>query len=212
MKLAIFGPPGGGKGTQAKIIAEKLGLKHISTGDILREEVREGTELGEEAKGYMERGELVPDELILRILKKALEDAREGFILDGFPRTLKQAEALEGITKLDEVINIVVPDGEIIKRITGRLVCPGCGATYHEVNNPPKVPGRCDRCGAELIKRSDDREETVRKRLQAYHKQSEPVLEYYRKKGIVTDFDGVGDIEEISERILRHLRERYGNR
>lgn len=211
MKLAIFGPPGGGKGTQAKIIAEKLGLRHISTGDILREEVREGTELGQEAKGYMERGELVPDELILRILKKALEGAKEGFILDGFPRTLKQAEALDEITELDEVINIVVPDEEIVRRITGRLVCPGCGATYHEVNNPPKVPGRCDRCGSELIKRSDDSEETVRRRLEAYHSQSEPVLEYYRKKGLVTDFNGVGDIEEISENILRHLRERTGN-
>jgi len=210
MKLAIFGPPGGGKGTQAKIIAEKLGLKHISTGDILREEVREGTELGLEAKGYMERGELVPDELILRILKKALGEAPRGFILDGFPRTLKQAEELESITELDEIINIVVPDEEIIRRVTGRLVCPGCGATYHEINNPPKVQGRCDRCGTELIKRSDDREETVKKRLEAYHTQSEPVLEYYRRRGIVTDFDGVGGIEEISERILKHLRERYG--
>lgn len=210
MKLVIFGPPGGGKGTQAKIIAERFGLKHISTGDILREEVRKGTELGREARGYMERGELVPDPLLLKILKKALENAPRGFLLDGFPRTLKQAEELNKITELDEVINIVVPDEEIERRVTGRLICPKCGATYHEVYNPPKTPGVCDRCGSELIKREDDSRETVRRRLEAYHTQSEPVLEYYRKLGIVTDFDGVGSIEEISRRILKHLMERYG--
>ena len=209
MKLAIFGPPGGGKGTQAKIISDHFGIKHISTGDILREEVRRGTELGLQAKGYMERGELVPDELILRILEKAMEGAEKGFILDGFPRTIPQARALDSSVSLDEVLNIVVPDEEIVRRITGRLVCPKCGATYHEINSPPKRPGVCDRCGSRLIKREDDTEETVKRRLEAYHRETEPVLDYYRNKGIVVDFDGVGSIEEISKRIIQHLEERF---
>lgn len=203
MNIVLLGPPGSGKGTQAKMIAEKYGVVHISTGDILRENVRNNTPLGVEAKKFMEAGKLVPDSLLIDIIKDRLakDDVKGGWMLDGYPRTMPQAEAMDKILpnlgqKIDVVLNIDVPDEELVKRVTGRRMC-NCGTTYHVQFNPPKVEGKCDACGADLYQRADDTEETVKERLQAYHAQTQPLIDYYDKRGIVATVIGVGDIKEI---------------
>jgi adenylate kinase len=211
MNIVLLGPPGSGKGTQAKMIAEKYGVVHISTGDILRENVRNDTDLGKEAKKFMEAGKLVPDSLLIDIIKDRLakDDVKGGWMLDGYPRTMPQAEAMDKILpnlgqKIDVVLNIDVPDQELVKRVTGRRMCK-CGATYHVQFNPPKVEGKCDACGGELYQRADDTEETVKERLQAYHAQTQPLIDYYDKKGIVVTVLGVGDIKEIFGKIAEAL-------
>jgi len=212
MKIIMLGAPGAGKGTQAKMISEKYHLPHISTGDIFRANIRNGTELGKEAKGYMDKGLLVPDELTVRILldRVAKEDCKSGYILDGFPRNIPQAEVLDKeLTRLGDKIDIVidmeVPDESIINRITGRRACTSCGATYHIVNVPPKKEGVCDKCGEELILRDDDREETVKKRLNIYHEQTQPLIKYYQKKGVLKTFDGTKDMMDVFTEITEIL-------
>ncbi|WP_334110324.1 adenylate kinase [Thermodesulfitimonas autotrophica] len=215
MNLLIMGPPGAGKGTQAAEIVKELKIPHISTGDMLREAVKQGTEMGKKAKEYMDKGQLVPDEVIIGVVKERLgqPDCKVGFLLDGFPRTLPQAEALDqtlkemGI-KLDAVINIRVPREKIVDRITGRRVCRVCGDTYHVVNKPPKESGKCDKCGGELYQRSDDTAETVNKRLDVYEAQTQPLLDYYGKQGIVRDINGDQPINKVLEDILAALKKR----
>lgn len=211
MDIILLGPPGSGKGTQAKMIADKYKVKHVSTGDILRENVRNGTPLGVEAKKYMDAGKLVPDSLLIDIIKDRLAkpDVKAGWMLDGYPRTIPQAEALDKILpslgqKIDVVLNIDVPDAELIKRVTGRRMCK-CGTTYHVQFNPPKVAGKCDACGADLYQRADDTEATVKQRLQAYHAQTQPLIDYYNKRGIVRTVLGVGDIKAIFAEIAKVL-------
>ncbi len=204
MNLILLGPPGSGKGTQAKLIVEKYGIPHISTGDMLREAVAKGTELGKEAKKYMDAGKLVPDEVVIGIVKERLQqpDCEKGFILDGFPRTIPQAEALDKILeelgkKIDAVINIQVPEEEVVKRIVNRRTCKNCGAVYHLIYKPPKEDNKCDKCGGELYQRDDDKEETVRQRYKVYKEQTEPLVEYYAKKGVLYNIDGTKSIEEV---------------
>jgi len=211
MDIILLGPPGSGKGTQAKMIADKYKVKHISTGDILRENVRNGTPLGVEAKKFMDAGKLVPDSLLIDIIKDRLAkpDVKAGWMLDGYPRTIPQAEALDKILpslgqKIDVVLNVDVPDQELIKRVTGRRMCK-CGTTYHVQFNPPRVPGKCDACGADLYQRQDDTEETVKQRLDAYHKQTQPLIDFYTKRGIVANINGTGDIKAIFGNITKVL-------
>jgi len=208
MNLIFLGPPGAGKGTQAKRVAEKYGIPQISTGDMLREAVAKGTELGKKAKEYMDKGELVPDEVVIGIVKERLQqpDCEKGFILDGFPRTLAQAEALDEMLKelnkkIDAVINIVVPEEEVVKRITNRRMCRNCGAVYHLIYAPPKEDNKCDKCGGELYQRDDDKEVTVRERYRVYRENTEPLIDYYRKKGVLYDVDGTKDIEGVWKEI-----------
>ena len=185
----MLGPPGSGKGTYASRLTKILGVPHISTGDMVREEIKAQTELGKKIKEYSDRGELVPDEIIISLLAERLEkpDAQEGFILDGFPRTLRQAEALEEISKIDLVINLNVPDEIIIQRLSNRLICKQCGAIYNRLTLKPKVDGICDICGGELYQREDDKPEVIQERLKVYRKSTEPLIEYYRKKGLLKD-------------------------
>ncbi len=213
MNLILLGPPGSGKGTQAKKIVEKYGIPQISTGDMLREAVAKGTELGKEAKKYMDAGQLVPDEVVIGIVKERLQqpDCEKGFILDGFPRTIAQAEALDKILeemgkKIDAVINIQVPEEEVVKRIVYRRTCKNCGAVYHLIYNPPKEDNKCDKCGGELYQRDDDKEETVRKRYKVYKEQTEPLVEYYAKKGILYNIDGTKSIDEVFQEIDKILQ------
>ena len=189
MKIVILGPPGSGKGTYASRLKDLLGIPHISTGDMVREEIRAQTELGKIMKAYSEKGELVPDEIIIDMLAKRLSkpDAQRGFILDGFPRTLKQAEYLEKISGVDLVINLNVPDEIIIQRLSNRLICKRCGAIYNRLTLKPKVDGICDKCGGELYQREDDRPEVIQERLNVYRRDTEPLIEYYRRKGILRD-------------------------
>ncbi|MCD6470293.1 adenylate kinase [Candidatus Bathyarchaeota archaeon] len=189
MKIVILGPPGSGKGTYASRLKDLLGIPHISTGDMVREEIRAQTELGKIMKAYSERGELVPDEIIIDMLAKRLSksDAQRGFILDGFPRTLKQAEYLEKISGVDLVINLNVPDEIIIQRLSNRLICKRCGAIYNRLTLKPKVDGICDKCGGELYQREDDRPEVSQERLNVYRRDTKPLIEYYRRKGILRD-------------------------
>lgn len=208
MNLILFGPPGAGKGTQAKKMVDLYGIPQISTGDILRANVREGTELGLAAKAYMDKGELVPDEVLIGIIKNRLKepDCEKGFILDGYPRTKPQADALaallDGINKpIDVVLNLEVPDEELVERISGRLMCNNCGASYHRTFNPPKKEGVCDTCGGELFQRADDREEAVQNRLNVYKKQTQPLIDYYAEKGILVTLEGTKDINEVFEDI-----------
>jgi len=209
--LVIIGPPGSGKGTQAIRVAGELGIKHLSTGDILREAVKEETELGLKAKSFMEQGALVPDELMLELIATELDKLDgKGWILDGYPRTLPQAEALEKMLdergeSIDKVLLIDVDPEVIVKRLTSRRVCPSCNAVYNLETLKPKVEGKCDRCGAELIIRPDDTEETVRNRLKVYEEQTAPVVEFYRNKGNLVPVKGEGSIEEITAEILRVL-------
>lgn len=204
MKIIMLGAPGAGKGTQAKKISAKYGIPHISTGDIFRANIKEGTELGKKAKTYMDQGLLVPDELVVDLVVDRVnhEDCKDGYILDGFPRTIPQAEALtEALNALDQkidfAIDVDVPDENIVKRMSGRRACVGCGATYHIVYAPTEKEGICDHCGKELILRDDDKPETVQKRLNVYHEQTKPLIDYYTKQGILHTVDGTVDIEEV---------------
>ena len=212
MKIIMLGAPGAGKGTQAKMISEKYGLPHVSTGDIFRANIKNGTELGKEAKKYMDQGQLVPDELTVKILldRVAQEDCKNGYVLDGFPRTIPQAEVLDkALTelgdKVDFAINVDVPDENIINRMSGRRACVTCGATYHVVYAPTKVEGVCDKCGSNLIIRDDDKPETVKARLEVYHKQTQPLIEYYDKKGVLKEVDGTVDMHEVFNSIVSIL-------
>lgn len=204
MKIIMLGAPGAGKGTQAKMIADKYGVPHISTGDIFRENIKNGTELGMEAKKYMDQGLLVPDELTVRILldRVAQDDCKNGYVLDGFPRTIPQAEVLDSeLTKLgdhiDYAINVDVPDENIVKRMSGRRACLTCGATYHIEHVPPKKEGICDVCGSELVLRDDDKPETVKNRLNVYHEQTQPLIDFYTEKGVLKTVDGTVPMEEV---------------
>ncbi len=207
MKLILLGAPGAGKGTQAKWISREYGIPHISTGDILRKNVSDGTELGKIAKRYMDEGKLVPDELIIDMMKERLdeEDCKKGFILDGFPRTVNQAQALEKIVDVDAVLNIYVPFEKLIERITGRRSCPKCGAVYHIKYNPPKKEGMCDSCNASLIQRDDDKEETVKKRLKTYEEQTAPLIEYYEQKGKLIIVEGQEKVEDTTALVREAL-------
>ena len=210
----MLGAPGAGKGTQAKLIAEKYGIPHISTGDIFRANIKEGTELGKEAKQYMDKGQLVPDDLTVRILldRVSKPDCEKGYVLDGFPRTIPQAEVLDTEVaklgdKIDMAIDVNVPDENIIRRMSGRRACPKCGATYHVEHIPPKKEGICDACGAELVLRDDDKPETVKKRLDVYHKQTQPLITYYSKLNILRTVDGTKDKNDVFADISALLEE-----
>ena len=208
MNLILLGAPGAGKGTQAEIICEKFSIPAISTGNIIREAVKNGTEMGNKAKSFMDAGELVPDAVVIGIIKERLaeSDCSKGFILDGFPRTVPQAEALDnmGIT-LDKVISLEVPDDVIVERMSGRRVCPKCGATYHVSDNPSRAGSLCEKCSEELTIRSDDAPEVVLSRLAVYHETTEPLKDYYAAKGILSLVDGVGTVEETAARTFRAL-------
>jgi len=214
VRLVLLGPPGVGKGTQAAAIVKRYNIPHISTGDIFRANIKEGTELGKKAKEYMDKGLLVPDEIVVSIVKDRLskDDCKNGFLLDGFPRTIEQAEALDeelknmGI-KLDKVVNIYADKEILIERATGRRICKKCGATYHIKFNPPKVENICDIDGGELFQRDDDNEKTVATRIEVYQKQTEPLIEYYTKKGIILNVDGTKPIDEVFETIVKGLEE-----
>lgn len=212
MKIIMLGAPGAGKGTQAKMLADKYGIPHISTGDIFRANIKNGTELGTKAKEYMDKGLLVPDELTCDLVVDRIkqEDCEKGYILDGFPRTIPQAECLDNALesmndKIDYAVNVDVPDENIIKRMSGRRACVGCGATYHIVYNPTKEEGICDRCGKELILRDDDKPETVENRLKVYHEQTQPLIDYYNNKGALQEVDGTKDMQEVFDAIVTVL-------
>ncbi|MBR6159847.1 MAG: adenylate kinase [Lachnospiraceae bacterium] len=214
MKIIMLGAPGAGKGTQAKLIAEKYGIPHVSTGDIFRANIKEGTDLGKEAKEYMDKGQLVPDDLTVRILldRVSKEDCKDGYVLDGFPRTIPQAEVLDTeVAKLGEsidfAIDVDVPDENIIRRMGGRRACLKCGATYHVEHIPPKQEGICDKCGSELVLRDDDKPETVKKRLEVYHKQTQPLIDYYSKQNILRTVDGTQDMNDVFADIVKLLEE-----
>ena len=208
MKIIFLGAPGAGKGTQAEVISEKFNIPTISTGNIIREALRNGTEMGLKAKAFTEAGKLVPDDVVIGIIKERLakDDCADGFILDGFPRTIPQAEALEtmGIS-IDKVVSIEVPDESIMERMTGRRVCGKCGASYHLMFKKPAKEGICDSCGSELVQRKDDAPETVADRLKVYHDQTEPLKDYYSKKNKLALVEGLGSVSEITERILNVL-------
>ena len=212
MKIVMLGAPGAGKGTQAKMISEKYGIPHISTGDIFRANIKENTDLGKKAKEYMDKGLLVPDELVVDLVvdRLAQDDAKKGYVLDGFPRTIPQAEALDEALakigeKLDYAIDVDVPDENIINRMSGRRACISCGGTYHIKYNPTKKEGICDACGGELILRDDDKPETVTKRLNVYHEQTQPLIDYYTKAGILKEVDGTVDLDAVFEAIVKIL-------
>lgn len=207
MRLILLGAPGAGKGTQAEFIMSKLGIPSISTGNLLRNAMSHGTELGKQVKEAMEGGHLVSDELVLQLVKEriAQPDCQKGMIFDGFPRTLAQAEALDEIMKVDMALFIHVDDEVIIKRMGGRRTCPECQTTYHVESHPPKVEGICDKCGAKLGVRDDDKPEVVRERLSVYHKQTEPIVNYYKAKGLLKTVEGAGAVEETSARVAEAL-------
>jgi adenylate kinase len=212
--VILLGAPGAGKGTHAKRLSSLLGIPHISTGDIFREEMEKNSELGQEVRRYVERGELVPDEVVNQIVKKRLsqDDCKKGFILDGYPRTLQQAEALEQILKelslpLKKVINLVVSEEEIIRRLSGRRICRNCGAIFHIVNMPPKKEGICDYCGGELYQRDDDKPEAIRHRLAVYHKQTEPLIRFYEEKGLLVNVNCEVPLEQSVEEIVKILQD-----
>ena len=212
MKIIMLGAPGAGKGTQAKQIAAKYEIPHISTGDIFRANIKEGTALGMEAKSYMDKGQLVPDELTVKILldRVSKDDCKNGYVLDGFPRTIPQADVLDKAVselndKIDYAINVDVKDDNIVRRMSGRRACLNCGATYHIVNVPPKKEGICDTCGSELVIRDDDKEETVKARLLAYHEQTQPLIDYYNNKGILKEVDGTKDMNDVFADIVNIL-------
>ncbi|MFN3870298.1 MAG: adenylate kinase [Aquificaceae bacterium] len=211
MILVFLGPPGSGKGTQAKNLSKELGLLHLSTGDLLRDAVKKATPLGLKAKEYMERGELVPDSLIISLIEEVMP-SQGGFILDGFPRTITQALALEEMLKkhgkkVDKVILFDVPEDVVVDRISGRLTCPQCGAVYHVKYNPPKREGICDVCGSKLIQREDDREEVIRKRFRVYQEQTKPLIDFYRERDNLISLDATLDVEEVKERLLEAIKD-----
>ncbi len=212
MKLILLGPPGAGKGTQATFIKEKYGILHISTGDILRTNIKNGTKLGLEAKSYMDAGDLVPDSLVIKLIEDKLsqDDVKAGFLLDGFPRTVEQAESLDKILdklgyQLDKVINIEVPSEELITRIAGRRLCKNCQASYHVTLNPPKEENKCDNCSSELFQRDDDVREAVENRIKVYGKQTAPLIKYYGDKGLRADIDGFQSFEDVFSQIVTAL-------
>ena len=212
MKIIMLGAPGAGKGTQAKMIAERYQIPHISTGDIFRANIKNGTELGMEAKKYMDQGQLVPDELTVKILldRVAQDDCKNGYVLDGFPRTIPQAEVLDKALselgeKIDYAIDVEVPDENIVKRMSGRRACLACGATYHIEHIPPKKEGICDTCGQNLVLRDDDKPETVLNRLQVYHKQTQPLIDFYTEKGVMKAVDGTVDMHDVFDTIVSIL-------
>lgn len=215
VRLLLVGPPGAGKGTQARQLAEKLGLAHLSTGDLLRAQVRAGTELGKRASGYMQAGQLVPDELILEIVKGELAKS-PGFILDGFPRNLEQARKVDELLKklgrpLNRVVLLTVDDEVLVERLALRRFCPKCQRTYHLKMNAPQVEGRCDGDGTELQQRADDKAEVIRKRLQVYHEQTAPIVNFYRPRGIVEQIDGSGSIDAVFAELLKVVRDRVSH-
>ena len=212
MKIIMLGAPGAGKGTQAKQIADKYSIPHISTGDIFRANIKNGTELGKKAKQYMDQGALVPDELTCDLVMNRIQqdDCKNGFVLDGFPRTIPQAEALDAALgkineKMDYAIDVDVPDENIVNRMSGRRACLNCGATYHLISIPPKVEGICDRCGSEIVLREDDKPETVQKRLKVYHEQTQPLIDYYKNQGILKSVDGTQPMDEVFKAIVTIL-------
>ena len=212
MKIVMLGAPGAGKGTQAKMIAEKYTIPHISTGDIFRANIKEGTPLGLEAKSYMDQGKLVPDELTVKILldRVAKDDCKNGYVLDGFPRTIPQANVLKEALakqndKIDFAINVDVPDENIVRRMSGRRACVTCGATYHIEHVPPKTEGICDKCGSALILRDDDKPDTVLNRLKVYHDQTQPLIDFYNNEGILKEVDGTVDVKVVFENIVKIL-------
>jgi adenylate kinase len=209
MRLVLLGPPGAGKGTQAAKLAAYLGVPHVSTGDILRRNVADHTDLGKKAKSYMDAGQLVPDDVVIAMTERRLKepDAKKGFILDGFPRTLVQAEALLKFTRLDAAVSLFLEPEELIKRNTGRRVCPNDDTVYHILMNPPKKAGICDKCGTPLIIRADDREDVVRKRIETYERQTAPLIKYYRDRGLLREVYATGLIEEIFLRTIEVLKE-----
>lgn len=214
LRAVLLGPPGAGKGTQAVRLVEKYEIPHISTGDIFRKNIKEGTELGKKAQEYMNAGALVPDELVVDLVKDRLQqdDCKNGFLLDGFPRTIFQAEKLdeflsESNLKMDIVINLKVEKEALIKRLTGRRVCKDCGASYHIVNIPPKKEGVCDICGGELIQRKDDNIETVENRINVYEEQTVPLIGYYKEAGSLVDFDGEASLDEVFDAIVQAIGE-----
>jgi adenylate kinase len=208
-----MGPPGAGKGTQAEVLVKELNIVHISTGDMFREAIKQGTEMGKKAKEYMDKGALVPDEVVIGMVKDRLSqpDTKGGFLLDGFPRTVEQAGALDkslyslGI-KLDGVVNIVVPLDKLMARLTGRRVCKGCGASYHVLFNPPKTEGKCNSCDGELYQRTDDNEESVGTRLKAYQDKTQPLIDYYNEKGLLIDINGDQEIKKVLDDIVKALK------
>ena len=213
MRLILLGPPGAGKGTQAKRVIEEFDIPHISTGDIFRKNIKEKTELGQKVEGLLAEGKLVPDELTIEIVWDRLdqEDCKNGFLLDGFPRTIPQAEALdEGLAKrglkLDRVLNIDVDKDSLVKRLSGRRVCPNCGASYHIDNNPPKVEGICDVCQTPVIQREDDKEQTVLDRIKVYDSQTKPLVDFYSKQDLVFTVDGTLPIDEITIKLVTELK------
>ena len=212
MKIIMLGAPGAGKGTQANQIADKYSIPHISTGDIFRANIKNGTELGKKAKQYMDQGALVPDELTCDLVMDRIQqdDCKNGFVLDGFPRTIPQAEALDAALgkineKMDYAIDVDVPDENIVNRMSGRRACLNCGATYHLISIPPKVEGICDRCGSEIVLREDDKPETVQKRLKVYHEQTQPLIDYYKNQGILKSVDGTQPMDEVFKAIVTIL-------
>ena len=214
LRTILLGPPGAGKGTQAAKIVEKYHIPHISTGDIFRENIKNGTELGKKAQEYMNRGELVPDDLVIEIATTRLlaDDCAEGFLLDGFPRTVYQAEKLDEflaahVSKIDKVLDIAVEKEELMVRLTGRRVCKACGASYHVVNIPPKKEGICDVCGGPLVQRADDNAETVANRIEVYEAQTMPLIEYYEKAGNIAHIDGATGLESVFADIVKALGE-----
>lgn len=214
MKIIMLGAPGAGKGTQAKKIAAQYSIPHISTGDIFRANIKNNTELGQKAKTYMDKGELVPDSLVVDLIMDRFKEAdcANGYVLDGFPRTIPQAEVLDKALaelgeSIDYAIDVDVPDENIVKRMSGRRACVSCGATYHVVHVPPKKEGICDRCGSELILRDDDKPETVKNRLDVYHKQTQPLIDFYTKKGVLKTVDGTVDMQDVFKAIVAILGE-----
>ncbi len=212
LRAVLLGPPGAGKGTQAVRLVEKYDIPHISTGDIFRKNIKEGTELGKKAQEYMNAGELVPDELVVDLVKDRLQqdDCKNGFLLDGFPRTIFQAEKLDEFLaemgqKMDIVINLKVEKDSLIKRLTGRRVCKNCGASYHIINIPPKKDGVCDTCGGELMQRKDDNIETVENRINVYDDQTAPLIGYYKEAGTLVDFDGEQSLDEVFDAIVQAI-------
>jgi len=213
MRLIFLGPPGAGKGTHAKILSERYQIPHISTGDILRAKIKDGSEIGNKAKEFMEAGSLVPDEVVIEMVKQRLQepDSKKGFLLDGFPRTLKQAEAFDVAlsqleVNLDAVLNFDASEAIILMRLSGRRVCSGCGATYHVRNLPPKVEGKCDACeNGSLIQRKDDNEETIKNRLNVYEQDTAPLVDYYKKKNVLHQVDADLDVKELDEEMAKVL-------
>ncbi|MBU1131113.1 adenylate kinase [Patescibacteria group bacterium] len=208
MNIIIFGPQGSGKGTQAEVLAKKFNIPHISTGDIFRDNIKNQTELGNKAKEYIDKGQLVPDDLTIKLIKDRLSqpDSKSGFILDGYPRTIPQAEALDRVVDIDKVLEVWISDEESITRLAGRRSCPQCGAVYHLKFNPPRQDEKCDKCNKTLIIREDDTEEVIKKRLEQYHRQTEPLIEYYQNQDKHLKIDGMPPIPEVTKQINEEIK------